>query len=279
MIIKSQILLDQLMELHKNGYPEGYDIGFQKFPLTFVKGGCTDITGYPFYGKSIVLKEIIVSLTIKHNWKHLIYMPDEGNSVDILSNLLEKYLGKSFNKDDYNYMTEKDISQNYLSVLQNFCFVDETRNFSPQELWELGKKEKCDSVVIDSWNYLNHSDDPIKPNYLRSVLSFRNKFMQANKMHAFTIIHPKNPDPRSVIEGKVNKPTVYDIMGGSEWNNNGRNILVIHKESKDYNQPYQVYCDKVKPKQYGSIDNCNLFLQWEKQKMYQIKNGEKKYGY
>jgi hypothetical protein len=82
--------------------------------------------------------------------------------------------------------------------------------------------------------------------------------MDINKMHSFIVIHPKNPDPKQVKDGSVKKPSVYDLMGGSEWNNNGRNIVVVHKESKENHQPYKITVDKVKPKYYGQLGECVL---------------------
>jgi hypothetical protein len=73
MIKSSSEILDQLMSLHKNGIPEGSKLGLNSFDnqLTFVKGGCTDITGYPFFGKSLFLKEIMMGLNIKRGLETL----------------------------------------------------------------------------------------------------------------------------------------------------------------------------------------------------------------
>ena len=61
MKIKENHILDLLIHLNRNGLPKGDPIGHVSLDehITFIKGGCTDITGYPFYGKSLVLKEII----------------------------------------------------------------------------------------------------------------------------------------------------------------------------------------------------------------------------
>ena len=64
MIKTNSEIIEQLMHLHKYGIPEGSNVGLKSFDenLTFVKGGCTDITGYPFYGKSLFLKEMLMNL-------------------------------------------------------------------------------------------------------------------------------------------------------------------------------------------------------------------------
>ena len=120
-----------------------------------------------------------------------------------------------------------------------------------------------------------------KPDYLRKILSFRNRFMESNMMHSFIVIHPKNPDPKQVKDGTVNKPSVYDLMGGSEWNNNGRNILVVHKHFKENNQPYNITIEKVKPKHYGQIGEAILNIDWATQRFYEfdLLTNKKHYAY
>lgn len=275
MIRKTDDILQSLLNLYENGPPKGYSVNLPKFKLDFVKGGCTDITGYPYFGKSIVLKEFLMSLAVNHNWKHLVWLPDDGAEDEIVSNLLYKATRKTFRRKDNgepfdNTITKQEIMMYAPNVLSNFLFLEPGKVFEPKEIWSLGKENKCQSTAIDSWNYCNHGGKQKDSNYLSEILSYRNSFFQDNNMHSFTIIHPKNPDPKSVQEGKVRKPTVYDLMGGSEWNNNGRNIIVVHKRSKDYDEPYLIYTDKVKPKNYGDIGMAEYYFDWKLQKFYWI---------
>jgi len=270
MIKKSSEILDELMNLQKNGLPPGFNVGHTELDkhIKFVKGGCTDITGYPFYGKSIVAKEFMVGLALNHNWKFLAYMADDGSDVEVLSNLMQKITGKTFIRGRQNSISEKEITKMYMNLTNTFKFVSGVNKMEPMEFWELGKELGVDATMIDSWNYMLHKGEPTDPKYLRTILSDRNVFMESNKMHSFTIIHPKNPDPKANKDGVISRPTVYSMMGGSEWNNNGRNIIVIHKNSKEHHQPYQVHIDKVKPKHYGEVGCATLWLDWEKQKFY-----------
>ena len=271
MIKSNGDILDQLMDLHKNGIPPGSNLGFKSFDelLTFVKGGCTDITGYPFFGKSLFLKEIMMGLTLNQNWRHCVYMPDDGSDTEVISNLLHKMTGKTFEKGYANSITEKEISKYSSQLFDRFKFISAEHSIEPKAFWNYAKENKCNSAVIDSWNYLAHKGEPTNPDYLRKILSYRNRFMEVNNMHSFIIIHPKNPDPKQVKDGSVKKPSVYDLMGGSEWNNNGRNIIVVHKSSKDYHETYKITVDKVKPKHYGNLGECYLQIDWIKQRFYE----------
>jgi len=283
MIKSSSEILDQLMSLHKNGLPEGSRIGLKSFDsqLTFVKGGCTDITGYPFFGKSLFLKEIMMGLTLNQGWRHCVYMPDDGSDTEVISNLMHKLTGKTFQKDYPNTITEKEISKYSTQLCDSFKFISAEHNIEPEAFWNYAKENKCTSAVIDSWNYLAHKGEPTNADYLRKILSLRNRFMDINKMHSFIIIHPKNPDPKQVKDGSVKKPSVYDLMGGSEWNNNGRNIVVVHKDSKENHHPYKITVDKVKPKYYGELGECVLHIDWASQRFYEFDHiyNTKKYAY
>jgi hypothetical protein len=272
MIKSNGEILEQLYHLHKNGIPEGSKVGLNAFDeqLTFVKGGCTDITGYPFFGKSLFLKEIIMGLTLNQNWRHCVYMPDDGSDTEVISNLLHKMTGKTFDKGYPNTITEKEISKYSSQLLDRFKFISAEHSIEPEAFWNYAKENECNSAVIDSWNYLAHKGEPTKPEYLRKILSIRNRFMEVNKMHSFIIIHPKNPDPKQVKDGSVKKPSVYDLMGGSEWNNNGRNIIVVHKNAKDNHEPYKITIDKVKPKHYGQLGEVLLNMDWAKQRFYEF---------
>ena len=270
MIKKDSEVIDQLMDLQKNGMPKGSKVNLAPFDeqLTFVKGGCTDITGYPFYGKSLVFKEILMSLSINSGWRHCVYLPDDGSDVEVLSNLMHKLTGKTFDKEYQNVITERDISKHSKTLLNSFKFISSEHNLEPKAFWNYAKEQGCHSACIDSWNYMAHEGEPISPDYLRKILSYRNRFFDANKMHSFIIIHPKNPDPKQVKEGMVSKPTVYDLMGGSEWNNNGKNIIVVHKNTKQNHEPYTIHVDKVKPKFYGQLGSFQIHMDWATQRFY-----------
>jgi hypothetical protein len=197
-------------------------------------------------------------------------MPDDGSDTEVISNLLHKMTGKTFEKGYPNTITEKEISKYSSQLLDRFKFISAEHSIEPEAFWNYAKENDCNSAVIDSWNYLAHKGEPTKPEYLRKILSIRNRFMEVNKMHSFIIIHPKNPDPKQVKDGSVKKPSVYDLMGGSEWNNNGRNIIVVHKNSKDNFEPYKITIDKVKPKHYGQLGEVLLSMDWAKQRFYEF---------
>ena len=281
MKLKNSDVLDMLIDLNRNGLPKGDKVGHVSLDehITFIKGGCTDVTGYPFYGKSLVLKEIIVGLTINKGWRHALFMPDDGTQSEIMSNLVQKVTGKTVLPNFQNSMTEDEIAKIYMTFCDSFVFWGGD-SVEPKAFWNFAKEEKCNSAVVDSWNYMAHEGDPTTPNYLRKILSYRNSFFQDNGMHSFIIVHPKNPDPLQVKSGNVQEPNVYSIQGGSEWNNNCRNMLIVHKKDRtNYYIPYDISISKIKPKHAGKVGFASLMLNWKEQRFYETYGGREQYAY
>jgi len=62
----------------------------------YIKGNCTDITGYPYSGKTLFLIEELFNLSEKYGKKHLLHLPDSGKPEEVASMLITKLTGKSF---------------------------------------------------------------------------------------------------------------------------------------------------------------------------------------
>ena len=115
--------------------------------------------------------------------------------------------------------------------------------------------------------------------YLAEVLSYRNELAENNNIHFFTIIHPRNPTDKDYnSEGVLQPASEYTLMGGSEWNNNGKNILSIHKESKDADL-YKLSFRKIKPDIVGLAGGFVEFEHdWRQRRVYFYENGKRQYA-
>ena len=65
------------------GLKTGFDIIDPSY--TVLKGGVTDLTGWPGSGKTLFLDDLLMSLSQRYGWKHLLYVPDSGNHQDVYS--------------------------------------------------------------------------------------------------------------------------------------------------------------------------------------------------
>lgn len=276
-IITQNDIVDKVMDYWKNGAEPPLHLGMGNLtPFYGVRmGSCTDITGYPYSGKTLFLKEIITNLNTKHNIKQMLFMPDDGTTTEIITNIIHKLTGKTFDKRFKNYIGENEVYKRLTMMLNEFVFVESEQRISAVELWSKSVEENCKSCSVDSWNYLKH-DDGTK--YLANTLSERNMIAERNNVHFFTIIHPRNPNSNDYDkEGKLKPPNQFNLMGGSEWNNNGKTIISVHKESKE-SANYDIYINKIKPKNVGSTGMCTMQFDIPSQRFYNLQqDGEKKY--
>ncbi len=284
-ILNYKDVKDELLNHWEHGGGKTYYIGFpESRPLYQVmKGSCTDITGYPVSGKTQFLKEVLINLSEFWGWKHLIYLPDAGTNVEILSDLIHKFSGKTFQKtfstssgnvhDTPNHITAEEVEKYAPLILENFRLMKTDKLLTPKEYWNFAKdnwKELgIDSASIDSWNYLKHDLEGYsrEDKWLEDTLSYRNQLAEETGLHFFTLIHPKNPTKSK--DGKIIMPTEHDIKGGSEWFNNGKSILIVHRESKEQNFA-DIYVRKAKPRVVGKVGFFTLNFDLETSRYYYL---------
>jgi hypothetical protein len=61
-------------------------------------------------------------------------------------------------------------------------------------------------------------------------------------------------------EGGVRKaPGPYDLKGGSEWYNNGKSMITVHRPEKSGNL-VEIYFNKIKPRSIGNVGIDELYF-------------------
>ena len=241
-----------------------------------IKGNCTDITGYPYSGKTLLLVEFLFNLSQKYQWKHLLHLPDSGKPAEVVAMLIHKLTGKSFNKQHQNAIQEHEIIKAFTWINEHFKILSYEKRPTPVEFWQYSVELQTDTACIDSWNYMRHEGSGTE--YLAQTLSERNELAEKHNKHFFTIIHPRNPTQQDYTkDGAIKPPDVFNLMGGSEWNNNGKNIIVVHKEQKESDN-YDVYFRKIKPRAVGKTGFVYLKYDIVKQKFYDGDMHQRIYG-
>jgi hypothetical protein len=294
-IYEHKELEEKLLEHYSSGGGKTFYVGFKQLApyYSIHEGGRTDWTGYPGSGKTELLLECLNNTAQWYGHKHLIHMPDAGSVSEILSKIMHKMSGKQVKEFYYDKQGNKVMIQDRLSkneiklmlphVLNNFVIFKpegkSSKAVTPKEYWDFAAENKNElgifSAVIDSWNYMRHD---VKSNmrydqYLEDVLSYANDLSEASKLHLHTIIHPKSPTKQ---EGKVTMPDMHELKGGSEWGNNGKTIIVVHREF-DSNVT-DIKINKAKPEIVGVRGFCNLFYDVKVGRFYEIDGNNKKYA-
>ena len=252
-------LSSDIDEVYKHGLQPGRSFGFDQIDdyYTYIPGNCTDITGYPYMGKTLLAAELLYQLATRYGVRSALYMPDSGRREDVAVSLIRKHTGKSFLKQSATRITEAELHRAKDELSQWFTFIEAGhRAITPQEFFKtIAEDSNVDAACIDSWNYMNIERTT---DALADALAFRNIMAQDYGKHFYTVIHPRNPTASDYDkDNRLRVPDVYNLMGGSEWNNNGKNIIVVHKDNKESDW-YDIYFRKIKPRNVGKTGMCTL---------------------
>lgn len=262
--------MHQRMVNYLNTEIQTYSVGFQDVDDHYkvLLGNVTDITGYPYSGKTLWLMETLYNLSEEHGMKHLLHLPDSGKPEEVLATLFQKRTGKTFDKRYDNIIDEDEIHFHTEWINEHFKILEYHKRPTPYEFWDFSESLEVHTASIDSWNYMKHEKEGTS--YLADVLSYRNEKAEKIGKHFFTIIHPKNPTAFDFdSEGKLKAPDTFSLMGGSEWNNNGKNIIVVHKESKE-SKNYDIYFRKIKPRVVGKTGFITLQYDIKNQRFFEF---------
>jgi hypothetical protein len=242
-VIQFNDIQKELTHYHKHGAKPGIDLGFDCMaPFYNMRDdGCTDWTGLPQSGKTLLLLECLFNASMFYGWKHLLFVPDIGSAVEVMAILIHKYTGKTFDKKYQNVIEIAEVYSSSNWLLEHFHILEKTDHkakLTPVEFWEFAaeyKKENgINTATIDSWKDLDHNYSAYGGNYamyLSAILPIRNMIAEQNKIHFHTVIHPKTP--RRGSDGNIIHPQVDDMEGGAQWNNSGKTIISVHRPTFD----------------------------------------------
>lgn len=294
-ILENKDCQDDILKYREQGAIRGVYLGFpilHEF-YTMSLPGVTDITGFPQSGKSEFWLEMLLNTSLYYGWKHLLYVPDVGDKNEIIAILIHKITGKTFDKRfvNTNYISENEVLKELDWVLHHFRILhkdDLGAKITPYEFWNMAAQMNSDvdggiqTATIDSWKDLKHGlgqnnesfarDDK----YLEDVLSYRNAMSEKYKMHFCIIIHPRSGTEKDK-DGNRKAPRPDDLKGGSEWWNNGKTMITVHRPDGHKNM-VQVIVTKAKPKTVAKQGICEMFFDFKLNKFYWEYNGNKTYA-
>jgi hypothetical protein len=261
-IVSGSELTQDLVNYAEQGALRGVWLGFPNIHehYTMSLPGVTDWSGIPGSGKNEVLMEFQINTSKFYGWKHLLYMPDAGDHIEILSDIIQKVSGKTFDKRFSNIIDEVEISHHLPWVLEHFKILVKTdmkAKLTPYQFWDLAveikKSEGLQTATIDSWKDMDHSREKEigrTDQYLDDVLAYRNAISKSNNLHLHTIIHSLKTDKDK--DGKRKPSTAYDLKGGPSWFDNGKVMVTAHRPDGKENLT-EIYWNKVKPRSIGSL--------------------------
>lgn len=286
-VIYGKDVYNDALNILRNGYETAEKSGIQEIDdyYRFKRGEVTALTGIGNYGKSEFWNYLMLNKSIHDKTKWAIFSPESYPTHEFYHSLTEIIIGSNctpFNFDgtpNLHLPTEKEFKKAYDWVSEHFFFIyptdlSPTPEYIQSRFLELIIKEKVDGVIIDPFNqlandYANKRDDQ----YLSTFLADCARFARNNNVFYTLIVHPKQMQKN--VSGGYSEPDVFDIAGGSMWNNKLDNILVYHRPElhTDPNSPVcTVSTKKIKRQKIVGRKGTVFFEYNRKSRRYNFSN-------
>lgn len=290
---------EELQDLRESGIKKGAGVGFdwEHLPYTVKLGYTTYMAGAPAVGKTELQKELLINLSILHGWKHVIWSPETGRASDLFAELCHAYIGKPYEKHNYQ-MTESERVQAEYFVEEHFFIIDvNDEDLTIEGFYKLVddiefKHGKIHTTTIDPFNELKEeyvpSDLGREDKYISRVLGLVRKNARKYERHNFILTHVR--DQAMVTKDNVTYfpfPHAREIAGGQTWFRKGMTVILLWRPPygllNDNGEPYgefelQVRIGKVKPKGTSLKGTYSLHLDLHKYQYYVIDKSKKIYA-
>jgi len=229
---------DSMLNTFHSGRARGESTGFKTIDPIFrmKRGHIILFHGIMNHGKSVMVMQICLLLSIKLGLKWGVFSPEQDPPDDFYDDLIHAYVGKNTQPYFNDQMTELEYidAMNFVKDHFFYIFPDEEapdQEYINQRFSEVIKKHKVDGCIIDPYNQLDN--DIIKfggreDQYLSRFLTSQKKFAQNNNIFMIIVTHPKGSLTKN-NQGDYSCPDVYDLAGGAMWGNKCDDIIAIYR--------------------------------------------------
>jgi twinkle protein len=175
----------------KTGFPKGWQPrGRLKEHISFHPGYTTVVTGIPGHGKSEVMDQILIQISMDYNLKGGYFTPENWPTEVHLIKLIEKIMGKSAFK-----CNELELKKVRAFLNDHFYWIYPEEGYGLETILEKVRqavlKYGLRWFVIDPWNKLEHKRNGLsETDYISISLDLISNFNKKNGTHCFIIAHP-----------------------------------------------------------------------------------------
>jgi len=255
---------DKVMAAYETGQRRGHSTGWKDVDALYTVRECewTLVTGMPGSGKSEWLDALMINMAFNLGWRFAVCSPENQPLENHTIKLLEKIVGKPFDKGRNERMKPAEIADamNWLQAYFSFILPDK---ISIDEILTraktLIKQKGINGLVIDPWNEL----EATKPagttdtEMISQSLSKLRRFARENYIHLWIVAHPTKLQ-RDIKTGVYPVPTPYDVSGSAHWRNKADNAITIYRSNKAVNGEVEIHVQKIRFKVVGQIGKTTL---------------------
>jgi len=213
------------------------------------------ILGHANVGKTYWLLWYLLSLSHKHNLKHLIYSA-ENTVHGIKRNLIELYSGRKIKG-----MPKEQLEECKQFVESHFDFIDSSKAWQLEEFMQEAQKDTSyDTLMIDPHNSFLRPRGVNPHEYDYEMATRLRLFCKKTDTTVYLCIHAATEALRKThkdgdFNGHPMPPSMADAEGGGKWGNRADDFLVIHRYVADPTNWMwtHVHVKKVKETETGGM--------------------------
>ena len=281
----------ELQTLRDTGWAKGETTGFAPMDeaFTLLKGYPIFVAGAPHSGKTELIIEKLLNTSVINNWKHFVYLGENGEVEEIIADLCYKYIGKPFKVATGYAMSDAERVTAEYFINEHFVFLDDEKDLTLKEFYdevtsaedELGIK--FDTTLFDPFNDAIDESATMggTHHWLNRELKMVRKVSKANKRIDILINHiadvPTTVD-KDTGQAYLRAALPNEWNGGRTWWRRGFLMLLVYRPPawlKDENgieygeNVSLVIVQKAKPKgiaTYGAT--ARLYWDWKHNRYY-----------
>ncbi len=254
----------EIRQHYEHGRRAGLSTGWKAVDdvYTVLTGEWSLVTGIPGHGKSEWLDALSLNLAQRYGWRFAVYSAENLPVSEHIEKLMEKYVGKPFDRGPTERMSPSDLDRAETFFAQNYTFLM-PESPTPQVLLaqcrSLIKTRGVTGIILDPWNEIEHSyaDNTTETKYISETLSVIRKFARSHDVHVWVVAHPRMLMPRKDSD-KEPLPTPYQIAGSAHWNNKADNIITVWRDRSTDTQEVEIHVQKVRKKRIGRVGVATL---------------------
>lgn len=256
--------------LYNRGLLRGLRTGWPSIDdhYTVRPGELTIVTGIPSHGKSTWMDNLMLNMVRMHDWRFLVFSPENLPLEHYTSRLLEKWVGRPFfDNPKLSAMVrmsaqQADQAMEDLNPYIQFIMDDEDTEMNVDWILATAREYLLShgvrGLVIDPWNEIEHRrpSSLTETEYIGQSLSKIKRFARNNGIHVWIVAHPTKLEKEKNDTYPV--PTMYNINGGANWFNKADNGICIWRDLQTLSPVTEVYIQKIRFKEVGVIGKKEL---------------------
>ena len=209
------------------------------------------ILGHDNVGKTYWINWYFLNLALQHGLTFCLWS-GENQKGQILRDLVQMYSGKPFKQ-----LTYDEIHRHTAYLEQFFTFVDNSRLYKPEALFDLFVESEADVCLIDPFTGLDRQMT-FEGNY--NFMNAARQFVNSTGKTIYINTHPNTESGRNANlyqdgewKGHLKPPLKDHIEGGKAFLNRCDDMFVIHRLIKHPEWKYSTWInvEKVKDTETG----------------------------